>query len=295
MSEFDFIENNTVREDTDSAEQETATSFQDELKNNMRSKEDVEKEYEERIRKDKERQKKEMEAEAMLTLQKIKNILLQNVKTALYTTENGVTTVSCSYDAPSRFLSHRWMSNSLQVDQNNKAFILFRDPFLRYQHWDEFCVDPKYCQEYDYYADALKRLAAEENISIEFFVRNVSGSGTPKCPFPSNSRDVNISKGVLRIQASTVISAEPTEDQNQPEQAAVDEAKQENIPDTENNIQSANKRSRKSIKKIIAIIISVIFVHVVVGIICWNIEDLDLGITLIIADIFIGIYIVLKK
>ncbi len=32
MSEFDFIENNTVREDTDSAEQETATSFQDELK-----------------------------------------------------------------------------------------------------------------------------------------------------------------------------------------------------------------------------------------------------------------------
>ena len=128
MSEFDFIENNTVREDTDSAEQETATSFQDELKNNMRSKEDVEKEYEERIRKDKERQKKEMEAEAMLTLQKIKNILLQNVKTALYTTENGVTTVSCSYDAPSRFLSHRWMSNSLQVDQNNKAFILFRDP-----------------------------------------------------------------------------------------------------------------------------------------------------------------------
>lgn len=58
MSEFDFIENNTVREDTDSAEQETATSFQDELKNNMRSKEDVEKEYEERIRKDKERQKK---------------------------------------------------------------------------------------------------------------------------------------------------------------------------------------------------------------------------------------------
>ena len=74
MSEFDFIENNTVREDTDSAEQETATSFQDELKNNMRSKEDVEKEYEERIRKDKERQKKEMEAEAMLTLQKIKNI-----------------------------------------------------------------------------------------------------------------------------------------------------------------------------------------------------------------------------
>ncbi len=42
MSDFDSIENNTVREDTDPAEQETATSFQDELRKNMRLKEDVE-------------------------------------------------------------------------------------------------------------------------------------------------------------------------------------------------------------------------------------------------------------
>lgn len=295
MSDFDFIENNTVREDTDPAEQETATSFQDELRKNMRLKEDVEKEYEARIQKEKEREKREMEAEAMLTLQKIKEELLQNVKAALYTTENGVTTVSCSYDAPSRFLRHRWMSNSLQVDQNNKAFILLRDPTLRYQSWDEFSVNPKYSLEYEFYSDALKRLAAEENINIEFFVRNVSRSGTPKCPFPSNSRDVNISKGVLRIQASTVISAEPTEDQNQPEQAAVDEAKQENIPDAENNIQSANKRSRKSIGKIFAIIILVILIHVVVGIICWNIEDLALGFVLFAIDVFLGVYLVIKK
>lgn len=295
MSEFDFIENNTAREDMDSTEQKTATSFQDELRKNMRPKEDVEKEHEEYVRKEIEREKREMEAEAMLTLQKIKETLLQNVKAALYTTENGVTTVSCICDAPSRFLSQRFNSNSIQVDRNNRAFVLFRDPTLRYQRWDEFCVNPKYSQEYDFYSDALKQLAAEENISIEFFVSNISGSGTPKCSFPSNSRNVNISKGALRIQASSVISTESTENQTHPEQAADDEAKQENIPDTENNIQSANKRNQKSIGKIIAIIISVIFVHVVVGIICWNIEDLDLGIVLIIADILIGIYLVLKK
>ncbi len=289
MSEFDFSENNTVQEDTNSTEQETATSFQDELRKNMRPKEDVEKEHEEYIRKETEREKREMEAEAMLTLQEIKERLLQNVKSALYSTKDGVTTVSCICDAPSRFLSQRFNSNSTQVNQNKRAFILFRDPTLRYQHWDEFCVNPKYSQEYDFYSDALKRLAAEENISIEFFVSNVSGSGTPKCPFPSNSMNVNISKGVLRIQASSVISTEPTEDKTQPEQAAVDEAEQEI------NVQTTNKRSRKSIKKMVTIIILAVLIHVVVGIICWNIEDLDLGISLIIADIFIAIYRILKK
>lgn len=289
MSEFDLNENNPLQEDTNSAAQETTTCFQDELRKNMRPKEDVEKELEERIRKEKEREKREMEAEAMLTLQKIKEKLLQNVKAALYTTENGVTTVSCSYDAPSRFLSHRWNSNSSQLAQNNKAFILFRDPTLRYQSWDEFYVTPKYTYEYDLYSDALKRLAAEENISIEFFVSNVSGSGTPKCPFPSNSRNVEISKGMLRIQASTVIHTEFTEDKSQPEQPTVDEAEQGN------NVPAANKRSRKSIKKTIVIIVFAVLIHVVVGIICWNIEDLDLVITVIIADIFIAIYHILKK
>lgn len=290
MSDFDSIENNTVRKDTGPAEQETATSFQDELRKNMRLKEDVEKELEERIQKEKEREKREMEAEAMLTLQKIKEELLQNVKAALYTTENGVTTVSCRYDAPSRFLRHRWMSNSLQVNQNNKAFILLRNPTLRYQSWDEFSVNPKYSLEYEFYSEALKRLAAEENISIEFVVCNVSGHGTSECPFPSNSKKVEISKGALCIRACTVISTEPSADQ-----AVINEVEQEKETAAEEKEQTNNKRSLKSIGKIFAIIILVILIHVVVGIICWNIEDLALGFVLFAIDVFLGVYLVIKK
>lgn len=290
MSELDFNENNPVREDTDSAEQETTTCFQDELRKNMRPKEDVEKEHEEFIKKEKEREKREMEAEAMLSLQKIKEELLQNVKAALYTTKNGVTTVSCLCDAPSRFLSHRPTNNSIELQRNNKSFILLRDPTMHYQKWDEFYVTPAYTQEYDLYSAALKRLAAEEKISIEFVVRNVSGYGTSECPFPSNARNVEISKGALRIRACTVISTEPSADQ-----AVINEAKQEDETATEENEQTNNRRSLKSIGKIIAIIFLVILIHVAIGIICWNIEDLGLGFALFAIDVLLGVYLVIKK
>ncbi len=289
MSEFDFNENTPVREETSSATLETTTNFQDELRKNMRPKEDVEKEYEELIKKEKERQRREMEAEAMLTLQEIKEKLLQNVKAALYTTKNGVTTVSCLCAAPSRFLSHRPMNNGTELQRNNKSFILLRDPTMHYQKWDEFYITPAYTREYDLYSAALKRLAAEEKISIEFFVSNVSGSGTPKCPFPSDSRNVNISKGALRIQASTVISTEPSA-----EQAAINAVEQEDGTATEENEQKTTHKKEMSGSAFIGLIL-VMFVFAVASFGWFSADNVVLGFIFIFIDIIIGFYLFARK
>ena len=87
-----------------------------------------------------------------------------------------------------------------------------------------------------------------------------------------------------------MISTEPSADQ-----AVINEVEQEKETAAEEKEQTNNKRSLKSIGKIFAIIILVILIHVVVGIICWNIEDLALGFVLFAIDVFLGVYLVIKK
>lgn len=290
MSEFDFNENHTVREDTSTAAQETMTSFQDELRKNMRSKEDVKKEYEERIRKAKEQEKKEMEAEAMLTLQKVKGMLLQNVKAASYTMKNGVTTVSCLCDAPSRFLSHRPRNNSMELERNNRSFILLRDPTMHYQIWDEFYITPAYTQEYDLYSDALKRLAGEENISIEFVICNVSRGGTSECPFPSNSKNIHISKGKLCIRACTVISTEQSSDRTH---AAINEAEHEDETATEDNEQITTHKKEMSVYGFI-IYVLIILIFAAISLVCLCTDKTGLGYMFILIYLAMAAYLVLR-
>lgn len=176
-------------------------NFQDELKKNLRSPEVVKKENEEK-------KTNYVLETAKYDLSKIKSKLIENAKNAQYTIENGVTTVTCLYEdyyKINRYMRTSRLDNGNEIAQNQKKFALLRDPNLVYCVWKNFQIEPKYSDEYFQYSTTLKRVAAEENIQIEFVVHN---SKTNEIyPFPSKIRDnYNMTYCQLCVRASTVIS-----------------------------------------------------------------------------------------
>ena len=143
-------------------------NFQDELKKNLRSSEVVKKENDE--------QKTNFTLEtAKSDLRKIKSRLIESAKTGKYTVENGITKVTCiheDYWQINRYMRAGRLDNGKEIAENQKKFILFRAPNLVYCVWKTFQIEPKHSEEYYRYSAALKQLAAEENIQIEFVVHN---------------------------------------------------------------------------------------------------------------------------
>lgn len=175
--------------------QKSNMSFQDELKQNMRTPEVVKTENAERA-------SRAGMWEAEQKLKTIKESLLYNVKNAEYITRNGVTTVSCICDIDYRYLRTRRETNSDQLRENNQRFVLFRDPTLKYQSWEIFDVQPKYNNEYYQLITALKQMAAKENINIECVIYNLKINEV--YPFPTKMQTTYVSYR-LGICASTTI------------------------------------------------------------------------------------------
>lgn len=182
------------------SKQNTTMNFQDELRQNLRSPEVVKKETEEK-------KTNYILETAKYDLRKIKNKLIENAKNAKYTVTNGVTTVSCIYEdyyKINRYMRTSRLDNGDEIAQNQKKFALLRDSNLVYCVWKSFQIEPKYRDEYFQYANTLKRVAAEENIQIEFVVHN--GKTNEIYPFPSKVRDTyNMTYCQLCVRASTVI------------------------------------------------------------------------------------------
>lgn len=172
-------------------------SFQDELKKNMRSPEEVNRENAEKA-------KEARMTEANLTLFDIKKALVNNAKDAKYQIENGITTVSCVCRIPQRFLSRRSINNSEQLRQNQQKFFLFRDPSIVYCTWECFEVEPKYSDEYHQYVQALKQLAAKENIQVEIIIHDATDG--KDYPFPAKLQRFYSVHCYLSVKATTVIS-----------------------------------------------------------------------------------------
>lgn len=172
-------------------------SFQDELKKNMRSPEEV----------NRENALKEKEArmtEANLTLFDIKKALVNSANNAKYSTDNGVTKVSCICRIPQRFLRRRSINNSEQLRQNQQKFFLFRDPSIVYCTWECFEVEPKYSSEYDQYVQALKQLAAKEKIQIEIVIHDATDG--KDYSFPIKLQRFYSVHCYLSVRATTIIA-----------------------------------------------------------------------------------------
>lgn len=175
-------------------------NFQDEIKKNLRSPEVAKKENEEK------KTNYTLET-AKSDLRKIKSRLIESAKAGKYTVENGVTKVTCLYEdywQINRYMRTGRLDNGKELAENQKKFILFRDSNLIYCVWKTFQIEPKYSEEYYRYSAALKQLAAEENIQIEFVVHNNKTGEI--YPFPSKVKDTyNMTHCQLCVKASTVI------------------------------------------------------------------------------------------
>ena len=172
-------------------------SFQDELRKNMRSPEEANREN---IAKEKEA----IMAEANQTLFDIKRALIDNAKNAKYSTQNGVKTVSCLCRISQRFLCRRSVNNSEQLRQNQQQFFLFRDPSIVYCTWECFEIEPKYSNEYHQYVEALKQLAAKENIQVEIVIHDATDN--KKYSFPIKLKRFYSVHCYLSVKATTIFS-----------------------------------------------------------------------------------------
>ena len=175
----------------------SSTSFQDELRQNLRSPEVVRKENADRL-------SKSMRFEAERTMKDIKNSLMYKAKNAEYVTENGCTVLTCFCQMPHRFMRTRREDNIDQLKRDKQTFFLFRDPNLVYMTWNNYEVEPKYSKEYHQYMSALKELAVKENIIIESVV--YSSRENKYVTFPSRVRNDYSFGWSLCVKATTVIS-----------------------------------------------------------------------------------------
>ena len=175
---------------------ESTLSFQDELKQNLRTPEVVRNEKSSM-------QLKECQKQAEFVLTIIKDMLMTNAQNAVYTQQNGVTTVSCIYNLPQYFLRRTHKNNSEQLRINRKTNFLLREPNLVYRSWDTFDVEPEYSFKYYLFIICLKELAKKDNIDIEEIIREPHRDNF--YPFPT---DIDLAVGAyyLAVKATTRIS-----------------------------------------------------------------------------------------
>lgn len=168
-------------------------NFQDELRKNMRSSEEVNRENAEKL-------SEALMLEAKQTLSKIKEALINNVKNAKYLTENGITTVSCLCYISQRFLRRYSKSNSKELEES----LLFRNSKVVYCTWECFEIESKYSNEYYQYLDILKKIADQENIKIEIVIHDVKDNKLYS--FPIQLKRFYSIECYLSVSASTIIS-----------------------------------------------------------------------------------------
>lgn len=266
----------------------TNMSFQDELKQNLRTpdvvkKENADREYNARL------------TEAQLTLHDIKKALIQSAKNARYTTHNGMTTISCLCRIPQRYLRRRSENNGDQLRENQQKFVLFRDPDLIYRTWDSFDVEPRYAAEYRQYAVALKQVAAAENISIEFVIH---GAKEDKVyPFPTKVPSVYTIGWYLCARATTCITADGSTVMP-PKPVTTPEARTP-VPETKPVATAPEKpETEKSQESDGSIILkSLLVIGLVIGAfaLCLSGEMGQLGMGLLLIGAAFGGYFILRK
>ncbi|MBE6846197.1 MAG: hypothetical protein E7508_10990 [Ruminococcus sp.] len=129
-------------------------SFQDELRQNLRTPEVVKREEEER-------KQKSATIEAECTLIRLKLKLTENVKNAQYTIHDGVATVSSLEEISSLYLRERKQIDSVNIEI-----------------WHHYDLNPTYKEDFELFISKLKQLALNDNISIECVLADCSCNKT---------------------------------------------------------------------------------------------------------------------
>lgn len=150
-------------------------SFQDELKNSIKTKEEAEQSASDKIT-------AIAEYEAKRLIKEIKSALIAKAKVADYQTINGTTVVTCTCPLPLRYLCKRRLDNNAQIIANNRK-LLFKNRNLVYQTWYICEIAPQYEEEYKRLTNILRSLASEDKIDINFVI--CEKREKKRYPFPS--------------------------------------------------------------------------------------------------------------
>lgn len=267
-------------------------SFQDELKQNMRSPEAVRRENQER-------ENNAMMTRANLTLHEIKRALVQSAKDAKYTTQNGVSTISCICRADYQWYMRRGRKDNLnEIKQDNQRFVLFRDPNLIYRSWDTFEIEPKHSAEFHQYYAALKTVAAKENISVEFVVHDFRDNEV--YPFPSVIPNKVLGYYQLAIRATTRVPGVSSAD-TPPATTSAPQINQSYTPPapqaTPRKEESTNAQPAKQDSNGTTILKSFLAIGLCIGAfaLCMSGEMGGLGMGLLLIGAAFGGYFILKK
>ena len=259
-------------------------SFQEQLKENMRTPEIV--------REESTSIQNEMSLiKAKNTLCTIKRQLIENAQNAKYTISNGNAVITCYCTIPGYFMSTHKKSNVDELRRNNQKFIIFRDPTLVYKCWNCYEINEEHSDEYWQYISALKKLAAKENISIEPVVYNKYENKVAS--FPSKVKDDYSTGWTLSIKATTSILTNQSGSVSQTNSLTTYEMKEtvlaEKIVDKENSISNNTEESDET-----AIAKSLISIGICVGTFIMCISS-DIGGTgmalLLIGAAFVGYHI----
>lgn len=103
-------------------------------------------------------------------MDQIKKQLIQNAKTAHYTTQNGTKIISCICSIDQQYMHIESKSNNDQLIQNEKNSFLDKDQDLISKSWDVFQMEPKYKNEFIHYISELQKMARNDNIQVECVV-----------------------------------------------------------------------------------------------------------------------------
>lgn len=177
----------------------TTMNFQEELKKNLRSPETVQREA-------RQQENDWIMMKAKNALHDIKRQLIDSAKYARTETKNGVTSVYCFYELPYHYMNVRRLDNIDEIKKDQQKFALFRDPNLIYRSWNSYEVASKYSNEYWQFLSALKRIAAEEKISLEPVVYNHKEN--KMAAFPSKLPNDYSMGWRLCFRATSVISVD---------------------------------------------------------------------------------------
>lgn len=134
--------------------------FQDELRANMKTKNEAEKLNQEKLN-------NTLRAEARYLVDELKKLLITNVKNADYTEENGTAIVTAIYPISRRFLIIRKVDNNADVIANSKKW-LFKDPSIVYRAFYYFELNPTYTEEYEQLKRFIRAMATNDKITAEF-------------------------------------------------------------------------------------------------------------------------------
>lgn len=171
-------------------------NFQDELRKNLRTPEEVNKETAAK-------EKRAQMTAARQTLADIKSTLMSNAQNAKYSTQNGTTTVSCLYCISQHFLQRTSKNNSKELAQDLKKPRFPRRPKVVYCTWECFTVNPQFSHEYYLYIEAVTSLAARDDIQIEVVILDATTNKV--YPFPAELKRFYSVHCYLCIRATTVV------------------------------------------------------------------------------------------